>query len=75
MTCATPRSMSLLSSLRAALASRREELDHASALGRRDEVLEDICVQLLHEAEGLVPDWEDPRLQDLLAEALRLLGP
>lgn len=55
MTKTGPRPLSLHDSLHAALRARREEISHAATLGRRAEVLEDICVQLLHEFEGIVP--------------------
>ena len=68
-----PRPLSLQDSLHAALHNRREELRHANTLGRRAEVIEDICVQLLHEFEGIVPDWDDARLRVLVEEAMRHL--
>lgn len=71
MTKTGPRPLSLHDSLHAALRARREEISHAATLGRRAEVLEDICVQLLHEFEGIVPDWDDPRLNALVQEAIR----
>lgn len=73
MTLVAPRPVPLLRDLRAALAARSEEIAHASALGRRNEVLEDICVQLLHETLGIVADWNDPRLKALLRECVRHL--
>lgn len=73
MTRTGPRPLSLHDSLHAALRARREEISHAATLGRRAEVLEDICVQLLHEFEGIVPDWDDPRLGGLVEEAIRHL--
>lgn len=73
MTKTGPRSLSLQESLHAALGSRREELRHANTLGRRAEVIEDICIQLLHEFEGIVPDWDDTRLRALVEEAMRHL--
>ena len=73
MTKTGPRPLSLHDSLHAALRARREEISHAATLGRRAEVLEDICVQVLFEVEGTVPDWDDPRLNGLVAEAKRHL--
>lgn len=71
MTTTRPRPLSLHESLHAALRARHEEVGHASRLGRRAEVLEDICVQLLHEFEGIVPDSDDPRLSALVREGMR----
>lgn len=68
-----PHTLSLHESLYAALRARHEEIRHASSLGRRAEVLEDICVQLLHEFDGIVPDWEDSRLRALVYEAIEHL--
>ena len=65
--------LSLQHRLHPALQAQREEITHATALGRRAEVLEDICVQVLFEVEGIVPDWDDPRLNGLVAEANRHL--
>lgn len=75
MACTTSHPGPLLRSLHGALRARREEVAHAEALGRRHEVLEDICVQLLHEHSGLLPDWDDVRLKALLREAVRFLEP
>ena len=60
----------LLARLRQAITARQEELTHASMLGRRVEVLEDICLQLLHDCRGELPDWNDPLLRALVLEAL-----
>ncbi|MCC5885620.1 MAG: hypothetical protein JJT88_04215 [Gammaproteobacteria bacterium] len=73
MPCDVSRTGPLLRTLQGALRARREEVAHATALGRRHEVLEDICVQLLHEHHGMVPEWDDVRLKALLREAARLL--
>ncbi len=73
MLCSPPRPGPLLRSLQGVLSARSEEVAHATVLGRRHEVLEDICVQLLHEHYGMVPDWDDVRLKALLREAVRFL--
>ncbi|MCC5872922.1 MAG: hypothetical protein JJU22_11035 [Gammaproteobacteria bacterium] len=75
MPCIAPRSAPLLRQLQSALHARSEELTHATALGRRHEVLEDICVQLLFDHHGMVPEWDDVRLKALLREAVRFLDP
>ena len=71
MTKTGPRPLSLQESLHAALRARLEEIGHGLTLGRRAQVIEDICVQLLQEFEGIVPDGDDARLRTLVEQAMR----
>ena len=70
MQCEPNATTPLRGRLHQAITAREVELTHASALGRRVEVLKDICLQLLHDCRGELPDWNDPLLRALVLEAL-----
>lgn len=61
--------------LPARLEAHAEELRHAAALGRELDVLGDLCCQLIYDHGGLVPDWDDPALTNMVRAAHRQLWP